>query len=144
MELVTRPENIDLTDVGIPVTVNFDNFDSDEIAVRTIKETLTRIGIACRSSQTLYPTCYLIDDDDGNFKIAHFKELFKFIRPDATADLTEDDVERRNTIIGMLQKWRMIDSDVKYTNDRFVFVLRAAEKRDWYIRHKINVRGIFG
>lgn len=143
MELVYRPENIDLTGIGIPVEINFENFDNEELAIRAIKETLTRIGIANKTLRVLYPTCYLIDDDDGNYKIAHFKELFGFIRPDATCDLTDDDLDRRDTIIGMLQKWHMINTEERFMNDKYIFVLKSYEKPDWLIKHKINVRGIF-
>ena len=60
-----------------------------------VKETLTRIGVASRKDRVLYQSCHILHKQ-GFYFIVHFKELFAL--DGKQADLTDNDIERRNTI----------------------------------------------
>ena len=60
-----------------------------------IRETLTRIGVASRKDKTLFQSCHILHKQ-GKYFITHFKELFALDGKKAT--LTENDIQRRNTI----------------------------------------------
>ena len=60
-----------------------------------VRETLTRIGVASRKDNTLYQSCHILHKQ-GRYFIVHFKELF--VLDGKPADLTDNDIERRNTI----------------------------------------------
>lgn len=122
-------------DCGVKVS-----FPQDEKNIKIIRETLSRIGIANKKNKVIYPTAYLIEDDEG-FIIAHFKEIFPLINENATADINDEDLERRNTIVKLLEKWELlsIDEDID-SQDRFVFILPFKDKRYWKINHKLNLK----
>ena len=71
-----------------------------------IRETLTRIGVASRKDKTLFQSCHILHKQ-GKYFITHFKELFALDGKKAT--LTENDIQRRNTISILLQDWNLID-----------------------------------
>ena len=71
-----------------------------------IRETLTRIGVASRKDKTLYQSCHILHKQ-GKYFIVHFKELFALDGKNAT--LSENDIQRRNTIAILLQDWSLID-----------------------------------
>lgn len=106
---------------------------------KIIKEALSRIGIANKREQALYPSCYLTVIN-GVFVIAHFKELFPILNPEGEAIVTPQDISRRNTIIKLLCNWHLIEVDSCFeSDDRFVFVLKREQKDNWTIFHKINL-----
>lgn len=111
-----------------------------QVHEKIIKEALSRIGIANKSSKALYPSCYLTVIN-GQYIIAHFKELFPILNPEGVAIVTNQDISRRNTIINLLQNWNLItieEFDFE-PEDRFVFVLKREYRSDWTIFHKINL-----
>ena len=67
-----------------------------------VKETLTRIGVASKKSNTLFQSCHILHKQ-GKYYITHFKELFALDGKNST--LTENDIQRRNTIALLLQDW---------------------------------------
>lgn len=71
-----------------------------------IKESLERMGISSRKSNTLYQSCHILFKR-GKYYIVHFKELFHI--DGKTTDISEEDLERRNLIISLLQEWRLVD-----------------------------------
>jgi hypothetical protein len=106
---------------------------------KIIKEALSRIGIANKKDRVLFPSCYLTLED-GDYIIAHFKELFPMLT-NGNDESDETDIVRRNTIIGMLVSWNLIELEEDYEEaNSFVFVLRKADKPDWRIQHKINLK----
>jgi len=110
---------------------------------KVIKETCNRCGIANKKKKILYPSCYLYEQD-GEYYIAHFKELFLLTRDNGYNNLSEEDVKRRNAVIFCLKNWGLIeveDEDIE-PHDVFVFVLPHSQKRDWRISHKINLFSI--
>jgi hypothetical protein len=71
-----------------------------------VRETLTRIGVASRKDKTLFQSCHILHKQ-GKYYIVHFKELFALDGKLAT--LSENDIQRRNTIAILLQDWALID-----------------------------------
>jgi hypothetical protein len=70
-----------------------------------IKETLTRIGILSKKDNTLYQSCHILHKK-GYYSIFHFKELF--VLDGKNANLSENDIGRRNTIVSLLQDWNLL------------------------------------
>lgn len=68
-----------------------------------VKETLERVGIPSRNS--LYQSCHIFHKQQRYF-ITHFKEMF--LLDGKPSSLTELDIARRNTIIGLLEQWGLI------------------------------------
>ena len=71
-----------------------------------VRETLTRIGVASRKDKTLFQSCHILHKQ-GKYYIVHFKELFSL--DGKQTDITENDIQRRNTISILLQDWALID-----------------------------------
>ena len=95
-----------------------------------IRETLTRIGVASRK------------DKQGKYFITHFKELFALDGKKAT--LTENDIQRRNTISILLQDWNLIDIVDKSKAENKaplsqIKVLPFKEKKEWNLSAKYNI-----
>ena len=110
-----------------------------------VKETLSRLGIANKKDMVLYPSCYLFIVDDGDFRVAHFKELFPLVSDNGINDASDDDISRRNMIVKLLGQWGLIqeveDDDVQ-DEDRYIFVLSYKNKNSWTIEHKIKTVGL--
>jgi len=70
-----------------------------------VRETLTRIGVASKKDQTLYQSCHILHKQ-GKYYIVHFKELF--LLDGKEADLSENDIGRRNTICRLLEEWGLL------------------------------------
>ena len=70
-----------------------------------IKETLTRIGIASKKDKILYQSCHILHKK-GRYWIVHFKELFEL--DGKQANIADGDLERRNTITGLLEDWGLL------------------------------------
>jgi len=70
-----------------------------------VRETLSRIGVASRKDNTLFQSCHILHKQ-GRYFIVHFKELFTLDGKDA--DLSENDLERRNTIAKLLADWDLV------------------------------------
>ena len=70
-----------------------------------VRETLTRIGVASRKEKKLYQSCHILHKQ-GKYYIVHFKELFAL--DGKHANLTVNDVQRRNRIIKLLADWGLI------------------------------------
>lgn len=71
-----------------------------------VRETLTRIGVASKKSETLFQSCHILHKQ-GKYYIVHFKELFGL--DGKPTDFTNDDVARRNTIANLLAEWGLVD-----------------------------------
>ena len=70
-----------------------------------VRETLTRIGVASRKEKKLYQSCHILHKQ-GRYYIVHFKELFAL--DGKHANLTSNDVQRRNRITQLLSVWGLI------------------------------------
>ena len=106
-----------------------------------VRETLTRIGVASRKDKTLYQSCHILHKQ-GKYYIVHFKELFALDGKKST--LTQNDIQRRNTISLLLQDWNLIDVVKKEaTEDKAplsqIKVLPFKEKKEWTLSAKYNI-----
>ena len=106
-----------------------------------IRETLTRIGVASRKDKILYQSCHILHKQ-GRYFIVHFKELFAL--DGKQADLTENDLQRRNTVSKLLSDWGLITVlQPKYFDDvaplSQIKVLSFKEKDEWTLQTKYNI-----
>ena len=106
-----------------------------------VRETLTRIGVASRKEKKLYQSCHILHKQ-GKYFIVHFKELFAL--DGKTANLTQNDVARRNRITQLLVDWGLVDLveedqqlDIAPLNQ--IKVLAYGEKGDWILETKYNI-----
>ena len=70
-----------------------------------VRETLSRIGVASSKDMVLYQSCHILHKQ-GRYFIVHFKELFAL--DGKHAELTLNDIERRNTIAHLLSDWGLL------------------------------------
>ena len=106
-----------------------------------IRETLTRIGVASRKDKTLFQSCHILHKQ-GKYFITHFKELFAL--DGKHANLTSNDVQRRNRIAQLLADWGLIGIvDVSKIQDiaplNQIKVLAYRDKGDWILETKYNI-----
>ena len=106
-----------------------------------VRETLTRIGVASRKDKTLFQSCHILHKQ-GKYYITHFKELFALDGKNST--LTENDIQRRNTIALLLQDWNLIDVvNTTLVENKAplsqIKVLPFKEKNEWNLVAKYNI-----
>ena len=106
-----------------------------------VRETLTRIGVASRKEKKLYQSCHILHKQ-GKYYIVHFKELFAL--DGKKANLSLNDVQRRNRIVQLLGDWGLVSinskesiSDVAPLSQ--IKVLSYKEKGDWTLESKYNI-----
>ena len=105
-----------------------------------VRETLTRIGVASRKEQKLYQSCHILHKQ-GKYFIVHFKELFAL--DGKKANLSVNDVQRRNRIIQLLSDWGLITTitdealDIAPLNQ--IKVISYKEKGNWTLETKYNI-----
>ena len=106
-----------------------------------VRETLTRIGVASRKEKKLYQSCHILHKQ-GRYYIVHFKELFAL--DGKHANLTLNDVQRRNRIARLLADWGLIsivkaDAVVDIAPLNQIKVLAYKDKDDWVLEQKYNI-----
>ena len=106
-----------------------------------VRETLTRIGVASRKEKKLYQSCHILHKQ-GRYYIVHFKELFAL--DGKKANLSTNDVQRRNRILQLLSEWGLISISAKETIADVaplsqIKVLSYKEKGDWTLESKYNI-----
>ena len=106
-----------------------------------VRETLTRIGVASRKDKILYQSCHILHKQ-GKYYIVHFKELCAL--DGKQADLSDNDLERRNTIAKLLSDWglvKIIDA-TKFTELAplsQIKVISYKDKHEWDLQTKYNI-----
>ena len=98
-----------------------------------VRETLTRIGVASRKEKKLYQSCHILHKQ-GKYYIVHFKELFAL--DGKKANLSLNDVQRRNRIVQLLGDWGLVSINSKESIADVaplsqIKVLAYREKGDW-------------
>jgi len=100
-----------------------------------VRETLTRIGVASRKEKKLYQSCHILHKQ-GRYFIVHFDGKH--------ANLTVNDVQRRNRIARLLSDWGLISvvkedsvTDIAPLNQ--IKVLAYKDKSDWVLEQKYNI-----
>ena len=106
-----------------------------------VRETLTRIGVASRKEKKLYQSCHILHKQ-GRYFIVHFKELFAL--DGKKANLSLNDVQRRNRIVQLLSDWGLVSINAKETIADVaplsqIKVLSYKEKGDWTLESKYNI-----
>ena len=104
-----------------------------------VRETLSRIGVASRKEKKLYQSCHLLHKK-GKYYVVHFKELFAL--DGKKSSLTDNDIERRNTIAGLLSDWGlvgMVDEAEPRAPLSQIKVLSFSEKDEWILETKYNI-----
>lgn len=127
---------MNIIDTMVQVTLK----ESDDFL--KVKETLTRIGVASKKSNTLFQSCHILHKQ-GNYYITHFKELFAL--DGKPTDFTTEDKARRNTIANLLQEWGLVDIvDKSKTQDpegsvSQVKIIPFSQKQEWELVAKYNI-----
>ena len=106
-----------------------------------VRETLTRIGVASRKEKKLYQSCHILHKQ-GKYFIVHFKELFAL--DGKKANLSINDVQRRNRIIQLLSDWGLVSlKDVNLISEiaplNQIKVISYKEKGSWILETKYNI-----
>ena len=106
-----------------------------------VRETLTRIGVASRKEKKIYQSSHILHKQ-GRYYLVHFKELFAL--DGKHANLTLNDVQRRNRIAQLLADWGLISivdadkiQDIAPLNQ--IKVLAFRDKQDWILETKYNI-----
>jgi hypothetical protein len=135
MSVVNEPIVIWSQDQMVEVTLN----EPDDFL--KVRETLTRIGVASRKEKKIYQSCHILHKQ-GRYYLVHFKELFAL--DGKHANLTVNDVQRRNRIIQLLGDWGLITivkpesiTDIAPLNQ--IKVLAYKDKADWILETKYNI-----
>ena len=104
-----------------------------------VRETLSRIGVASRKERKLYQSCHILHKQ-GRYFIVHFKELFAL--DGKPTNISINDLERRNTIAGLLEDWDLVEiiggSEQRAPLSQ-IKVLSYREKDDWILETKYNI-----
>ena len=104
-----------------------------------VRETLSRIGVASRKERKLYQSCHILHKQ-GRYFIVHFKELFAL--DGKPTNISLNDLERRNTIAGLLEDWdlvKIIGNSEHRAPLSQIKVLSYREKDDWILETKYNI-----
>ena len=120
-------------DLMLEVTLN----EADDFL--KVRETLSRIGVASRKERKLYQSCHILHKQ-GRYFIVHFKELFAL--DGKPTNISVNDLERRNTIAGLLEDWDLVkiigNSEYRAPLSQ-IKVLSFREKDDWILETKYNI-----
>ena len=135
MSVVQEPEVKWTPDQMVEVVLN----EPDDFL--KVRETLTRIGVASRKEKKIYQSCHILHKQ-GRYFIVHFKELFAL--DGKHANLTVNDVQRRNRIVRLLADWGLItvvkeDSVTDIAPLNQIKVLAYKDKGDWILEQKYNI-----
>ena len=135
MSIVKEPEVKWSPDQMVEVTLN----EPDDFL--KVRETLTRIGVASRKEKKIYQSCHILHKQ-GRYFLVHFKELFAL--DGKHANLTSNDVQRRNRIAQLLADWGLVGvvnsdkiQDIAPLNQ--IKVLSYKDKGDWILETKYNI-----
>ena len=106
-----------------------------------VRETLTRIGVASRKEKKIYQSCHILHKQ-GRYFLVHFKELFAL--DGKHANLTSNDVQRRNRIAQLLVDWGLVgfvnsDTILDVAPLNQIKVLSYKDKGDWILETKYNI-----
>ena len=135
MSVVKEPDVNWSQDQMVEVTLN----EPDDFL--KVRETLTRIGVASRKEKKIYQSCHILHKQ-GRYFLVHFKELFAL--DGKHANLTANDVQRRNRIAQLLADWGLVGivdadriQDIAPLNQ--IKVLSYKDKGDWILETKYNI-----
>lgn len=127
--------NLKLLEVKLPQNESF----------RVIKETLTRIGVPTfkkEGGNNLYQSCHILaKEGKTRYYIVHFKEMFAL--DGKYAELSDEDIQRRNKIATLLESWGFLTivdkSDFGNLDEVRVKVISHKEKSNWNLIPKYTI-----
>ena len=135
MSVVTESEIKWSSDQMVEISLN----EPDDFL--KVRETLTRIGVASRKEKKIYQSCHILHKQ-GRYFLVHFKELFAL--DGKHANLTTNDVQRRNRIAQLISDWGLVEvlktdqiKDIAPLNQ--IKVLAYRDKGDWILETKYNI-----
>ena len=135
MSVVTESEIKWSSDQMVEISLN----EPDDFL--KVRETLTSIGVASRKEKKIYQSCHILHKQ-GRYFLVHFKELFAL--DGKHANLTSNDVQRRNRIAQLLSDWGLVEvlntdqiKDIAPLNQ--IKVLAYRDKGDWILETKYNI-----
>ena len=135
MSVVTESEIKWSSDQMVEISLN----EPDDFL--KVREPLTRIGVASRKEKKIYQSCHILHKQ-GRYFLVHFKELFAL--DGKHANLTSNDVQRRNRIAQLLSDWGLVEvlntdqiKDIAPLNQ--IKVLAYRDKGDWILETKYNI-----
>ena len=135
MSVVTESEIKWSSDQMVEISLN----EPDDFL--KVRETLTRIGVASRKEKKIYQSCHILHKQ-GRYFLVHFKELFAL--DGKHANLTSNDVQRRNRIAQLLSDWGLVEvlntdqiKDIAPLNQ--IKVLAYRDKGDLILETKYNI-----
>jgi hypothetical protein len=107
-----------------------------------IRETLTRMGVSSRKENKLFQSCHILHKR-GRYAILHFKELF--ILDGLESDLSDSDLERRNTIANLLEEWELLEildedfDELSKASLAQIKIIPHKEKTKWELIPKYHI-----
>lgn len=107
-----------------------------------VRETLTRIGVSSRKEKILYQSCHILHKQ-GRYYIVHFKELFAL--DGKPSNISENDIQRRNTIANLLEQWGLIKVlNPEIVRDNMapihqIKIIAFKDKDEWELVTKYNI-----
>lgn len=128
----------------------YDNFDlttllevtlPDEDSFLKVKETLTRIGVSSKHKKALFQSCHILHKR-GKYYILMFKELFRL--DGKSANITESDIARRNTIARLLEEWGLLtvvnkEKIAMQAPMSHIKIIPYSEKDEWELIAKYTI-----
>lgn len=122
-------------DESMMLEVTFDQPDT----FLSIKETLTRIGIANNKTKSLYQSCHILHKR-SRYYIMHFKELH--VLDGKYNNLTGEDLTRRSVIAKLLEDWgllKIVDRG-RLTEERCSLkIVKFKDKEEWSLIPKYEI-----
>ena len=116
----------------IKIKIKYDDF-------LKVKETLTRMGIANSKDKVLYQSCHILHKRN-EYYITHFKELLAL--DGLNVKMTEEDIQRRDSIAIMLQSWNLIeiynDNELSELTNNFR-VISHKDSKNWKLMSKYHI-----
>jgi hypothetical protein len=129
-----------MNEITVDDLVEIELLDDDDFL--KIKETLTRMGVSSRKEKKLYQSCHILHKR-GKYYIVHFKELFAL--DGLESDLSENDIARRNAVVGLLNEWGLLKiKDVEKCEDMVapisqIKILAFKDKDEWELVPKYHI-----
>lgn len=115
---------------------------ADRDSFLKIKETLTRIGVPSKKSNTLFQSCHILFKRE-KYYIVHFKELFML--DGRQTDFDDEDRARRNTIVGLIEQWGLATAvdkkqiaEPRASLDKLK-IISFKEKNKWELQPKYRI-----
>jgi hypothetical protein len=108
-----------------------------------IMRTLERMGVSSKKNKILYQSCHILHKQ-GRYSILHFKELFML--DGKHSNLSESDIQRRNTIVKLLSEWELVKikdgrkfTQIELTPIHQIKILSDSESKNWELVSKYNI-----